>query len=49
LSFHSNQKSIKIVKDTERIPVNIVDEANSVNIVSEVSVTVILLLINQLM
>ena len=41
LSFHSNEKSIKIVEDTEPIPVSIVDEANSVNVVSEASETVI--------
>jgi len=41
LSFHSNEKSIKIVENTEPIPVSIVDEANSVNVVSEASETVI--------
>ena len=41
LSFHSNEKSIKIVEDTEPIPVSIVDEANSVNVVIEASETVI--------
>ena len=41
LSFHNNEKSIKIVKDTEPIPVSIVGEANSVNVVSEASETVI--------
>ena len=45
LSFHSNEKSIiiKIVEDTEPIPlpVSIVDEANSVSVVSEASETVI--------
>jgi len=41
LSFHSNEKSIKIVEDTEPIPVSIADEANSVNVISEASETVI--------
>ena len=41
MSFHSNEKSIKIVEDTEPIPVSIVNEANSVNVVSEASETVI--------
>ena len=41
MSFHSNEKSIKIVEDTEPIPVSIVDEAHSVNVVSEASETVI--------
>jgi len=41
LSFLSNEKSIKIVEDTEPVPVSTVDEANSVNVVSEASETVI--------
>ena len=41
LSFHNNEKSIKIVEDTEPIPVSIVGEANSVNVVSEASETVV--------